>query len=278
MTEYLNTNFDLNTDSLVDLIDDAPLWSAPFGLKLRENIVYKKNITALDIGFGTGFPITEIAMRLGASCKVYGIDPWETAIKRLERKIDVYGINNIEIINGVAEKIPLGDNSVDLITSNNGTNNITDLDTVFNECSRVMKKGGQFIQSMNLNSSFNEFYSIMGKVLQDMEMHNEYALMEQQIYKKRKPLEEITSLIEKYDFKIKSVIHDQFDYKFVDGTTMLNHFFVRLAFLDGWKSIVPVDKQVRIFKQVEKLMNQNANEKGIFKLSVPFVIIDSEKI
>lgn len=278
MTKYLNTNFDLNSDKLIELLDEVPLWSAPFGLRLLEKIDYKKNITVLDIGFGAGFPLTEIAMRLGDSCKIFGIDPWEAAIKRTEKKIDFYEINNVEIIRGVAENIPLDNDSVDLITSNNGINNVSDLNKTLSECSRIIKRGGQFIQTFNLNDSLIEFYSIMEKVLKDLKMENELTQMEKQIYEKRKPLKEFTNLIKKHDFKIDSVINDQFDYKFVDGTTMLNHYFIRLAFLDGWKSIVPIDRQVEIFKQMEELMNQHSNKNGFFKLSVPFVIINCKKL
>jgi hypothetical protein len=62
MKQYLHSNFNLESPS--DLYDELPLWSAPFGLKLLEHIEYKKNLTALDIGFGNGFPLTELDMRL----------------------------------------------------------------------------------------------------------------------------------------------------------------------------------------------------------------------
>ena len=42
MTEYLNSNFDLNSDRSVDLLDELPLWSAPFGLKLLDKINFRK--------------------------------------------------------------------------------------------------------------------------------------------------------------------------------------------------------------------------------------------
>jgi len=278
MTDYLNSNFDLNSDTLIELLDEVPLWSAPFGLKLLEHITYKKNIIALDIGFGAGFPLTEIALRLGHSCKIYGIDPWDAAAKRAKKKLDFYNIDNVEIISGVAEDIPLNNNSVDLITSNNGINNVSDLGKTLNECSRIMKQGGQFIQTINLNNSMIEFYSIMEKVLKEFEMDHELTQMKKQIYEKRKPLEEFTNLIENNGFSIKYTQHEQFNYTFVDGTTMLNHYFIRLAFLDGWKSIVPVNRQPEVFKQIEKRINQNACEQGHFKLSVPFVLIDCKKL
>jgi len=277
MKKYLNSKFDLNSDELIEVFDEVPFWAAPFGLKLIDKVVLRKGIKALDIGFGAGFPLTELAMRLGNTCTVYGIDPWTAAIKRTRKKLAIYGIENVEIIEGVAENIPLPSDSVDLIVSNNGINNVEDLEKVLSECSRIMKKGGQFILTMNLNNTMLEFYDILEIVLQESGMKEEVEKMNQQIYKKRKPLDEFIKLLEKHDFTIKDVDHDQFEYKFVDGTTLLNHYFIRLAFLNGWKSIIPLEKQEFIFNEIEMRMNEKALIDGYFKLSVPFVVIDCNK-
>ncbi len=158
MEKYLITDWDYNSERLVEALDELPLWAAPFGLKLLNGIKYLKGIQAVDIGFGTGFPLTEIAMRLSKDSKVYGIDPWDSEVDRAEKKIAFYDIHNIEIIRGVAESIPLNDNSIDLIVSNNELNNVADLDKSLFECSRIIKTGGQFIQTMNLNDTMLEFY------------------------------------------------------------------------------------------------------------------------
>ena len=150
MKQYLKTDWDFSSEKLVEVFDELPLWSAPFGLKLLDGVKYRKGLKVVDIGFGTGFPLTEIAMRLGKDSKIYGIDPWEAAVERTKRKIDFYRIENIEIIRGVAENIPIKDNMIDLIVSNNGLNNVADLDKSLSECCRIMKSGGQFIQTMNL--------------------------------------------------------------------------------------------------------------------------------
>jgi len=277
MKKYLNSEFDLNSDELIEVLDELSVWSAPFGLKLIDKVILRKGIKALDIGFGAGFPLTELAMRLGNSCKVYGIDPWTAAIKRTGKKLAVYGIENVEILEGVAENIPLPSVSVDLIVSNNGINNVEDLEKVLSECSRIMKTGGQFVLTMNLNNTMLEFYDILEIVLQESDMKAEIKKMNQQIYKKRKPLDEFLKLLEKHGFTIKDIDHDQFEYKFVDGTTLLNHYFIRLAFLNGWKSIVPTEKQEFIFNEIEKRMNEKAQTDGFFRLSIPFVVIDCNK-
>lgn len=277
MTEYPNSNFDINSDKSVELFDELPLWSAPFGLRLLDKIKLRKNITALDIGPGTGFPLTEIAMRLGNSCRVIGIDPWKAAIKRINKKIRFYGINNIEIIEGFAENIPLDNNAVDIIVSNNGLNNVNDLDQALYECSRIVKSGGQFVQTVNLDSTMTEFYEIFEMLLSELNMIDELQKMKLHIYNKRKPLNELLKKIEKNKFLIKEIIKDKFEYKFIDGTAMLNHYFIRLAFLNEWEKVIPADSRSRIFNEIELKMNKKAEAEGLFKLTVPFVVIDAEK-
>ena len=277
MTHYLKTDWDYNSEKLIEVFDELPLWSAPFGIKLLNEIKYRKGITALDIGFGAGFPLTELAMRLGKDSKVYGIDPWKAATKRAKKKIEFYQIKNIELIEGIAEEIPLSDNSIDLIVSNNGLNNVDNIDKSLAECSRIIKSGGQFIQTMNLNDSMIEFYSVMEAVLMELSLNDCLDNMKQQIYGKRKPLDEYIEQIKSHGFSIKSIHHDKFEYKFVDGTAMLNHHFIRLAFINGWKSILPTNKQTKIFNLIETELNNRSKIDGLLKLSIPFVIIDAEK-
>jgi arsenite methyltransferase len=275
MKKYLSSGFDF--EKYVEVADECSVWSAPFGLKLLDYIDYKKNITALDIGFGTGFPLTEIALRLGESSTMYGIDPWTAAIARAKKKIEYYGITNVRIFEGVAESIPLENNSTDLIVSNNGINNVKDINQVMSECSRIMKPGGQFIQTMNLDKSMFEFYGQLENVLSELKMDEEIRLMYQHIYQKRRPLDEMISMVNAHGFVIKDLEHDQFCYRFSDGTSMLNHYFIRLAFMDSWIRILPENRADQIFDLIENRLNEQAELTGGIKLTIPFVLINAFK-
>ena len=277
MDNYLKTNYDLNDKETVSVIDELPLWSAPFGIKLLDKIKYRKNITALDIGSGLGFPLLEVAMRLGNSCKLYGIDPWEAAIERIKMKIKIYGINNVEIITGVAENIPLPDNSVDLIFSNNGLNNDNDINVVLSECRRISKIGAQLVFTYNTDRTMNEFYSVMEDLFREKNMFVEIESMKEHIYKKRKPVEEFVQLLNDNGYVINEISHDKFTYRFVDGTALFNHFLIRLAFLDTWKELVPEEKKNEFFAELVERLNQIAQSNGYLNLTVPFAIIDCEK-
>jgi len=275
MKKYLTNDFDFS--KLIDVFDELPLWSAPFGLKLLDYIDYKTNITAIDLGFGSGFPLTEIALRLGDSSTVYGIDPWTDVFDRVKRKIEYYRLTNVRLIEGVAESIPLEDNSVDLITSNNGVNNVSDIDQVISECSRIIKQGGQFIQTMNLDLSMFEFYNQLERVLSELGMDSEIQLMHEHISKKRPSVDWMVDRIQSHGFMIKDLIHDQFEYRFANGSAMLNHYFIRLAFMDSWISLVPADKLDQIFDTIESRLNEDAKNLGGVKLSIPFVVINAIK-
>jgi ubiquinone/menaquinone biosynthesis C-methylase UbiE len=275
MKKYLSNDFDFVR--LIEVFDELPLWSAPFGLKLLDYIDYRINISAIDIGFGTGFPLTEIALRLGDSSVVYGIDPWKDAMERAKKKIEYYGLTNVRLIEGVAESIPLHNDSIDLITSNNGINNVNDIDKALSECSRIIRHGGQFVQTMNTDLSMFEFYGPLEQVLMDMYMEHEVELMREHISKKRPPVDKMISLIQSHGFIIKDLEHDQFDYRFANGTAMLNHYFIRLAFMDSWIKLLPPDKAEQIFDRIEARLNEQSTLSGGLKLSIPYVLINALK-
>ncbi len=277
MKKFIKSNFDFNDKETVSIIDELPLWSAPFGLRLLETVILKRSIAALDIGFGLGFPLIEIAQRLGSSSKVFGIDPWKAAVDRTKIKIDLLGIKNVELIEGVAESIPLPDNSIDLIVSNNGINNVQNLEKVFEECKRVAKKSAQFVIAVNLNGTMLEFYNELENILRNDGLFDSISKLKKHIYEKRRPLEEFILLFEKNNFSIRSVKEDSFQYRFVDAAAMFNHSLIRMAFLDSWIDLVPADKLEEIFSRVENNLNKAAESKGQLFLTIPFVVIDAAR-
>ncbi len=142
MTEYLSYQFTDNQD-VVNTFDELPLWSAAFGLLLLKHVHLQPDITVLDLGSGTGFPLIELAERLGTSCKLYGLDPWKNANDRARHKIQSYGLRHVEVLDGSADNIPFDNDSIDLVVSNLGVNNFDNAPVVFQECNRVLKHKGK---------------------------------------------------------------------------------------------------------------------------------------
>lgn len=122
-----------------------------------------------------------------------------------------------------------------------------------------------------------EFYDVLKSVLESMNLETEAKAIHDHIYEKRKPLPEFLDLLRSNGFNLVDVAEDRFEYNYIDGTAMLNHYFIRLAFLPSWKLLVPQLKQSEVFDLVEQRMNKIAQVQNGFRLRIPFVVIDCEK-
>jgi len=274
MKNYLHHTFDSNDPELISIIDELPLWSAPFGLKLLDYTVLKPNINVLDVGCGLGFPLIELSQRFGDTCKFYGVDPWQSALKRAQAKIYKYKITNTVVTKSIAEKLPFKNNSFDLIVSNNGINNVQDIRQTLSECFRVSNSGAQFLTTMNLENSMIEFYNVFEETLIENNLNEEVGKMKAHIYSKRKPIDEMKSLIENSGFKIKNITEDNFSLRFLNALTMFNHTLIKYWFLGSWKDILKPENLEKIFKLVEVKLDKIAKQNGEIKLTIPYVSID----
>ncbi len=278
MKEYLAHEFSSEDKDLVSVIDELPLWSAPFGLSILNTIKMAKSLKVLDIGSGLGFPAIEIAQRLGDSSFVYGVDPWKQANERANLKILKYGLKNIKIIEGMAEKLPFENSYFNLIVSNNGINNVENVQTTFSECRRVSKPGAQFVFTMNLDGSMIEFYNIFKDELKKRNLFEAVKKMKEHIYHKRKPVNEMKELVSSYSFKIREIKEDIFYIRFVDAVSMFNHSFIKYWFLPSWKEVVEEKYHEQVFNSIEKRMNEASEIENEIKLSIPFATFDCERI
>ena len=274
MNNYLNHTFDSDDPELISIIDELPLWSAPFGLNLLDNVQLKPNINVLDIGCGMGFPLIELSQRFGKSSKFYGLDPWLSALKRAHAKIHKYKITNTIVIKSIAEKLPFKNNSFDLIVSNNGINNVQDIKQTLSECFRVSNPDVQFLMTMNLEDSMIEFYNVFEEILIENILIEEVRKMKDHIYSKRKPIKEMRSLIEDSGFKVKNIVEDNFSLRFLNALAMFNHPLIKYWFLGSWKEILKTENHESIFQQVETKLNKIARQNGQIKLTIPYVLID----
>jgi arsenite methyltransferase len=274
MSNYLHSIFQSDNPEHVGALDELPFWSAPFGQLLLETIPLQQNINALDVGFGTGYPVIEIAERSGSSCRIYGVDIWFPGAQRALQKLSVHGLKNLTLLLARAENLPFQDEYFDLITSNNGLNNVQDLEKSFAECFRTCKKNGHLIFTVNLPDTMKEFYGIFESVLKEHQLQDRIEKMNQHIHEKRKPLNEICKMVEHAGFNIDKKIEKSFSYRFVDGTTMLHYFMIREFFLPSWKEIIPERNVVSVFEDIENELNQLAKDKGELQLTIPYVCVD----
>lgn len=101
----------------------------------------------LDLGCGAGIDTVIAARRTGPNGRVIGLDFLPEMLDRTAKAAAEAGLDNVEVLEGEIERIPLPDNSVDHIISNGVINLSPRKARVLAECARVLRPGGKFCVS-----------------------------------------------------------------------------------------------------------------------------------
>ena len=107
----------------------------------------KEGDTVLDLGSGAGFDCFLAAKRTGETGRVIGVDMTPEMLAKARANAEKGGYTNVEFREGEIEKLPVEDNSVDVVISNCVINLSPDKEAVFSEIHRVLKPGGRFFVS-----------------------------------------------------------------------------------------------------------------------------------
>ncbi len=97
----------------------------------------------LDIGSGSGTDVLIASILTGPRGKVYGLDMTDAMLSKARANAEKMGTTHVEFIKGHAEKIPLPDASIDIVTSNGVLNLVPDKPKAFSEIFRVLRPGGR---------------------------------------------------------------------------------------------------------------------------------------
>lgn len=107
----------------------------------------KEGETVLDLGSGAGFDCFLAVRKVGPAGKVIGVDMSEAMVAKAEANALRSGFGNVEFKLGDIEKLPIDDQSMDVIISNCVVNLAPDKSKVFKEAYRVLKTGGRMYLS-----------------------------------------------------------------------------------------------------------------------------------
>lgn len=104
----------------------------------------KENDVVVDLGSGAGNDSFVARAMAGPHGKIIGIDFTPAMIQKAVRNAETLGHKNIHFIEGDIEKIPLANDTADVVVSNCVMNLVPDKESAFSETFRILKPGGHF--------------------------------------------------------------------------------------------------------------------------------------
>lgn len=261
---------DWQTSEIVEIYDEAPLWSAPFGKVLLDNIPMKTNWTIVDLGFGTGFPLIELAQRFGENSTIIGVDIWEAAMDRARKKIDRLELSNIKLINKKASNVSIADNTIDLVCSNLGVNNFENKIQIFQNVSKMLKVNGHFCLTTNDHTTFNELFKFFEKAIVELGINpspfKEYI-------NSRSCSSELIEQIKNFDFELSKEVFDSAHLRFVSSHAVFNHSLIRTAFITTWQRIIPKNKWDSFIALIIRDIDDVISRNGEFRLTFQIIYL-----
>ena len=103
--------------------------------------------TVLDLGSGAGADVLISARRVGPTGRAIGLDMTDEMLELARANAAEAGVDNVEFLKGYLEKMPLADETVDVVISNCVINLSGDKPRVIREAARVLRPGGRFAVS-----------------------------------------------------------------------------------------------------------------------------------
>jgi SAM-dependent methyltransferase len=103
----------------------------------------KEGETVLDLGSGAGFDCFLAAKEVGEKGRVIGVDMTAEMVEKARQNARQAGYRNVEFRLGDIEKLPVEDESMDVVISNCVINLAPDKEAVFRDAFRALKPGGR---------------------------------------------------------------------------------------------------------------------------------------
>lgn len=254
----------------VALYDELPLWSSLAGQLLLDHVPLTAR-RALDLGCGTGFPLLELAERLGPGAIVVGLDPWLTALRRARMKCEAWSVPGAETVSGDGAAMPFRTGSLDLVVSNLGVNNFAAIDAALAECRRVLRPGGALSLTSNLTGHMRELYDVLERVL----AAEPAALERLRVHvAHRGTVASLSARLESAGFRIAAQHTREVALRYAGAAALLDHHFIRLGFRPSWEQVAGSPEALA---RLRAELDQVARQAGELRLTIPLVYLEGRK-
>ncbi len=281
MTRDLGPGTDLSDPRVAATFDELTVWSSMFGQLLLRHVPLAPGLAVLDVGCGTGFPLLELADRLGPSSVVHGLDAWDLAVERARRKADVRGAAHVHVTHGDAARMPYDDASFDLIVSNVGLNNFSEPARVMAECRRVCRPGGRLALTTNLVGHMRELYDAFAETLEAVGHADRVERLREQEAHRATP-DGLRALLADGDFEVTALRTEEFELRYADGAALLRAYLTRVGFLDGWLSVLDGTEpagEAAVLADLEARLDRRARgDVGGLRLRIPAAYVEGRRV
>jgi hypothetical protein len=122
-----------------------------------------------------------------------------------------------------------------------------------------------------------EFYAVFEATLRECGEAQALEALRQHV-DHRTTVDRIAALFERAGFRVSRVYEEPATMRFLDGSSLLRHYFIKLAFLDDWRKVVDAEAQAEVFSQLETSLNRLAEERGELALTIPMAYIEGEPV
>lgn len=276
MEHYLQRHIDYLQADVTEAYDELPFWSAPFGLLLQRELPMLRSGEVLDVGCGTGFPLTMLAARFGPGVRITGLDPWENAVLRARRKIAAQGLENASVVLGDGCAMPFAEGHFDLVVANLAINNVSDPDALLRECLRVLKPGGRACFTTNLQGTFQEIYTFLVEALAFYGAEEAMLAVAQHAAARMNVLQ-VRDRLEAAGLSLSRSQDATHNPRWSCGAAFLNDPLIIMGFLPAWKRLVPTALHKNVFMHIERSLDHMADTRGAVSLTIPMLYIEGRK-
>ena len=268
--------FDPADPQAVACYDELPLWSAMAGLLLLEHVGLGAR-RVLDVGCGTGFPLLELAGRLGPRAFLCGVDTWGTALGRARAKARAWGLGHAALARADGAALPLRAGAFDLVVSNLGLHNFADPEATLRECRRVLVPGGELALTSNLAGHMRELYEAYEAVLAERDDRAALGRLREHV-ERRGSVEGIARRLQGCSFRVTAAHERLLPMRFAGAHALLSHHFIRLGFLPAWEEIVDEPARPATLAALRSRLDRVAAGRGELLLTVPMACVLAEAV